>query len=375
MRILVAHHVPRARTGGMSRLMGCLHDRVERAGATVDYFCADDVRVPGAAARHAFPLLAWRHAVSKYRAGSGYDVINVHEPAAAPIAAWRTHGAAVVVTSHGVEQRGWEVALAEGAAGYRRPRLLTRVVYPATSLWQSRAALVRADRVFCLSEQDRSYLADRMHVPAAAITRIVPAADPLFGRAAENRDYTRDRTILFAGTWVPRKGIADLVAAFGALHRGSGRPSLVVLGAGVPETAVLSSFSPELRPFVRAVSAADDAATAQVFADADVFVLPSVFEGTPLTLIEAMMSGLPVVTTATSGMPDVVADGHTGVLIDVHAPVALARIVQRLLQTPAEREALGRAAHRRAVERHSWDAVSRPVVAVYEDLVARRSSA
>src|SRR5579859_7217189 len=104
LRILVAHNVPRARTGGMSRLMGFIHDRGATRGHTVDYLCTEDLRGSFAArlARFAFPLLVLRHARAATRAGRPYDLINVHEPSAvAVLAARRTIGnPVIVVTTH-----------------------------------------------------------------------------------------------------------------------------------------------------------------------------------------------------------------------------------------------------------------------------------
>src|SRR5262245_17613239 len=153
MRILVAHNVPRKRTGGMSRLMGFLHDRVAARGFEVADFCADDAPwyARGRWSRFGFPWAVYRHALAEYRKGRGYDVLNVHEPSAAAVLALRRRigNPAVVAMSYGVEQRGWELALAELRLGRAGPSWKTRLVYPATSLPQSRFALRRADHVFC----------------------------------------------------------------------------------------------------------------------------------------------------------------------------------------------------------------------------------
>ena len=92
------------------------------------------------------------------------------------------------------------------------------------------------------------------------------------------------------------------------------------------------------------VQAGTEAETVAAYRAADVFVLPSLFEGTPLVIMEAMMSGLPVVTTATCGMKDVIADGRTGLLVPVRRPDAVAAAVGRVLADAALRERLGRAA-------------------------------
>ena len=113
---------------------------------------------------------------------------------------------------------------------------------------------------------------------------------------------------------------------------------------------------------------------AAAFAAADVFLLPSLFEGTPLTLIQAMMSGLPVVTTATCGMKDVIQDGETGLLIPVRSPAAIEGAVSRLLVDRELRERVGRAARAAALASYTWDRVAVPVEDAYLRLRARGSA-
>jgi glycosyltransferase involved in cell wall biosynthesis len=107
---------------------------------------------------------------------------------------------------------------------------------------------------------------------------------------------------------------------------------------------------------------------AAAFADADLFLLPSLFEGTPLTLMQAMMSGLPIVTTSTCGMKDVIADPQTGLLVPIRSPDALVRAVGRLVCDQPLRTQLGTAARAAALQRYTWDCVAEPVLRVYESL-------
>ncbi len=90
--------------------------------------------------------------------------------------------------------------------------------------------------------------------------------------------------------------------------------------------------------------------------EADVFVLPSLQEGLPLSLLEAMASGLPVVASSVGGIPDIVKDGVNGLLVPAADPTALRDALVRLLANPALRQSLGAAA-RRDIMTWSWPAI------------------
>jgi starch synthase len=112
-------------------------------------------------------------------------------------------------------------------------------------------------------------------------------------------------------------------------------------------------------------------------------MISSEFEGLPLVLLEAMALGCPVVSTAVGGIPEVVVDGETGLLVPVELSLEdpmrpvdpdrfelnLAGAINALMADPAAREVMGRAARRRAVEHFGWPAIARQTVALYESLV------
>jgi glycosyltransferase involved in cell wall biosynthesis len=374
MRILVAHLVGAARSGGMSRLMGRVHDELASNGHHVEYLTADDVApaLRGRAGRVAFQWLVRQAVRAAAGRGQPFDIVNVHEPHGAVVASIRAGlgPTAVVAMTHGVERRGWEVARSHVPS---RPSLKTRIVYPATSLWLSGIALRRADHVICLNRQDREYLEHRFGIDRGQVTAVIPGADPIFGRAAASRSYERAERVLFAGTWLPRKGIVELAGAFDALVDRGVNVFLDVLGPGVPEREVLGSFGPTARPRVRVLAGGDDSTMAEAMATADLFVLPSLFEGTPLTLIEAMWSGLPVVTTRTAGMQDVVEHERTGILVPPGDRTALIAAVIRLTDKELRRS-IGSAAHEAAVTRYTWTNTARAFETAYAAARSRHAA-
>jgi glycosyltransferase involved in cell wall biosynthesis len=104
----------------------------------------------------------------------------------------------------------------------------------------------------------------------------------------------------------------------------------------------------------------------------DLFVLPSLYEGMPLSILEAMGAGLPVVATAVDGTPEAVVDGETGHLIRPADPAALASAVNRLLGNRALADQVGRAGRARAEAHFSETALLNRTGQVYQAVLRRR---
>jgi glycosyltransferase involved in cell wall biosynthesis len=106
---------------------------------------------------------------------------------------------------------------------------------------------------------------------------------------------------------------------------------------------------------------------------ADVFVLPSRWEGLPLTLLEAMARGRAVVASSVGGIPEVVADGENGVLVPAGDAGALASALERIIESPALRQKLGEGA-RESVERgYTWDGVVEAFETIYDEVLGLAS--
>lgn len=381
LRILVAQNVRHNLRGGMSRMLGFIHDRVAADGHQVEHFAAEQVPPAwsGRLGRLAFPLLVRRHARRAAAAGRPFDVINVHEPAAwAVVRARHALGDPLIaVTTHGVEARGWESQLDDARLGRERIGAKTRLVFPATVVGPSRFALRHADHIFCLNDDDRRYLLDRYGHAPDRITRMFPAADREYLDAFARRSYgAAPPRLLWFGTWLVRKGTPDLVTAFAALADRNPGLTLAVMGAGFPRETVLAAFPARLRARVDYVPPAPGdghAAHAAEMIRASAYVLPSVFEGTPLTLMETMATGLVPVATAVCGIKDVIRHGENGLLVPPRDPERLVATLQRALDDRALRERLGRQAHADVAARYTWDIVSQPVRAVYRAMADRRA--
>ena len=110
----------------------------------------------------------------------------------------------------------------------------------------------------------------------------------------------------------------------------------------------------------------------EVFASHDVFLFPSLMEGMPNVIMEAMASGMPVITTETCGMPDVVEDGFNGLLIPPADSLAIERAVLNLAASPELRGQLGEAAQL-SMRRYTWERSARLLESLFRRVIARES--
>jgi glycosyltransferase involved in cell wall biosynthesis len=113
----------------------------------------------------------------------------------------------------------------------------------------------------------------------------------------------------------------------------------------------------------------------QVLALLDVFVLPSLWEGLPIALLEAMAAGLPVVATAVGGTPEVVVDGVTGILVPPRDPDALAEAILTLLHDPDLRRKMGQAGRERVRGHFSVEKMVKETEGLYRRLLTEKGLA
>jgi glycosyltransferase involved in cell wall biosynthesis len=165
-----------------------------------------------------------------------------------------------------------------------------------------------------------------------------------------------DTRLLYVGTWLDRKGIYYLVDCFAELARLVPELQLTVAGCISSEDQIKKDFPADLRERVGVLPFVPRDAMPEIYAQHDIFVSPSLMEGMSLTLLEAMASAMPVVTTDTCGMADIVEHEFNGLLVAPADSVALSSAVLRLCKDPYLRQALGSAAQETA-RRYTWQAV------------------
>jgi glycosyltransferase involved in cell wall biosynthesis len=180
--------------------------------------------------------------------------------------------------------------------------------------------------------------------------------------------------LLYVGTWLDRKGIFYLVDSLSTLVQRLPEITLTVAGCLCSEDRVKTYFPSELRSRVTVIPLLDRDAMPDLYASHDVFVFPSLVEGMPLTVLEAMASAMPVVTTNTCGMSDLIEDGVNGLLVPAADSIQFAHATLSVCTSIQWRKILGSAAQE-TVRRFTWPSVARDLERVLRSAVLAKNPA
>ena len=367
MRVVYVSSLPRG--GPVSHLL-VLAPAASRAGAEVHVVCFDDqvaerfrsagVEATVAPLRHKADLAG---AARAWRLLRDADVVHTHDRRAGLLVrpAARLRGALVVHTYHGLPE---EIAGRLGRAttppdppGVSRARTawLLHGYSGIESILGRFGFAVAPSRAMARFLTEHGLPAKRVHVVPNGIDVPPPPRTPA--------ERSGGRLVLgTAANLEYHKGIDVLLDACSRLRA---KPRIEILGDGTMRRA-LEDQAVALGLDAHFAGHVDD--VRQRIRRWDLFVLPSRAENFPLAALEAMAASRPVVGTRVGGVPEVVVDGETGVIVEPDDPAALAAAVDELARRPARRRELGKQGRGRAASLFGADRMAARMLALYEAL-------
>jgi glycosyltransferase involved in cell wall biosynthesis len=236
--------------------------------------------------------------------------------------------------------------------------------------------LLRAEILISVSPHGASILEER-GVPAARIRVVPPGFDRLPKGDGTELPVRNDETVraLCVAQWIPRKGIVDLVRAWTLHERSDSVLELVGETDADPVYAasVRAAIADATEGSITVSGPVDDAALAVAYATADLFVLPSRYEGYGVVYAEALAHGVPVVACNVGPVPEVVGE-EAALLVPPDDVEALCGALDLLLNDAGLRDRMSAAARRRASELPLWEDTAAGFLRVLRELVAERSS-
>ncbi|MBI1352381.1 MAG: glycosyltransferase [Actinomycetales bacterium] len=232
----------------------------------------------------------------------------------------------------------------------------------------------RIPRLVTVSESSKRDIAAQMGVPAEHMTVVPIGVDEDVFRPLPQIARVPGRLMTTASADVPLKGLSFLLEALAKARVERPDAHLVVIGrlkdgSGVPR--LIEALG--LEGAVEFVSGVTDERIVELYAEAELAVVPSLYEGFSLPAAEAMACGVPVLATTGGALPEVVGpDGEAARTVAPGDPSALAAMILELLGDPAQRARLGAAGRERVLERFTWHAHAVGLVEMWRAELAAR---
>lgn len=223
--------------------------------------------------------------------------------------------------------------------------------------------LKNADNVIAVSTFLKGEV-ERLGVPKGKVEVIYGGVTIVTIPEKEEAFDPAGRVIVFVGSLVPQKGVDTLIESFKEIKIKD--TSLVIVGDG-PERKRLEALAMGIKD-IQFLGRREGLKS--ILTKSDVLVLPSREEGFGLVLLEAMALGTPVVATNVGGIPEIVEDGVSGILVEKDNPKQLADAVVKVLEDEELRKTIIENGREKA-KRFTWEKMSSEVDRVYEDIGAR----
>lgn len=286
-----------------------------------------------------------------------FDVVHVHNPFGPmlPITAtMRSRAPVTVGTVHSVVPEGYRLL--------RAMRPVLQIVFRRLDERISVSAAVSAS--IGPYFPDLSFRTIPNGIDTEFFSPDVPALTPV----------TDKRTIVFVGRFDPRNGVKHMIGAFTALRRTRSDVRLVIVGDG-PLRPFIERLVPEQMREDVVFAGRVDRFRPGYLASADILCSPCSLASFGMVLLEGMSAGLPIVASRLPGFEFVMRDGIDGLMVDrADDDQACADALNRLLDDPALRAAMGRAGRQRALETFAWPLVVDRLEALYDEILLRKQS-
>lgn len=261
------------------------------------------------------------------------------------------------VESHGIERRHWQEQFKNDfpASQKKTISLKTRILFP---LWRLRACdkgLRLSHKLLLSNIDDKEYAKKNYRRINEDIFIFKNGFD--LGLASQEIKSPDTFTILFNGSWLERKGIYTLIEAASKLYKEHFLIKYLLIGTGSTKELVLSDWPFYLRDNIRVVPHFKKEEEQNYLTAASLFVLPSYFEGQPLSLIQAMANAKCCISTDCCGQKDLINNGKDGFLFQPGNADELANIIEQCYLDPNLCLTIGNAAKEKLKQR-SWDNVA-----------------
>ncbi|MBC7130338.1 glycosyltransferase family 4 protein, partial [Candidatus Bathyarchaeota archaeon] len=328
------------------------------------------------------PLLFYRSShrlLERLRTSYPVDIVHTNLPLIPSFAVPNNLGKALVSTVHST----WDgEANAIKHEAFNRLNMNEKIVRLFTWVLKQfeHHLLKRSDRIIAVSEYTKREILKNYEIPEWKIKVIFNGVDlerfkPVEGwlKAKLKRELgfsEKELLVLYVGRLYSRKGLPTLISAMPSVVKKAGNVRFIISGKGFRDE------ERRLKDYVKKFGVEEkvvflgyypDEKLPSLYRAADIFAFPSIYENMPFAVLEALASGLPVVTTKVGGIPEIIDDGRNGFLVEPFNSSKLADRLLYLVENPAVASEMGMAGRRTVEEKFNWKRIVKQVIQVYQE--------
>lgn len=357
---LVVHvaDIPISESTGMGRVLLHWKQAFERKGYTFIHLgpeVAPSLPHRGMF-RALFPFFAYR---AYKKLNQKADIFLVHEAASLPFLG---RSIPCVIFSHGLDRRNWMLSRERK----EKIRFISKYLYPLWRLSFCDRGIKKGDFLLLINQDDLLFV--KSYYKREDLAWFVFRNGISKDIQMQSKVPSKRKTVLAIGSWIPRKGYKTLIEAATILSQERHDICYLVAGTGADEATVRSAWPMHLQDSLEVVPKFAPSAESHLFAQADIFVIPSTFEGQPLALLQAMAAGLTVIASNNSGQKDVIEHEKNGLLFEAGNSAELAKCIKQVVEDEAFSKALGEQA-KQSMNARDWESVSDEVVKKIEEFL------
>ena len=261
------------------------------------------------------------------------------------------HSAPLIITNHGLISASAPMWL--------------NTVYKHTF---SKATFHIADHIICYTAIEKENI-EKLGIDPKKISIIHNGVDTTLFTPSTSEKISDKKQILWVGRFVTGKGVEYLIEAFLKVLKKIPGTHLVLVGVGPEKPAIEERIRKlHLQSSVTLIDYLDNEELPGVYKNSDVFVLPSLMEGVPRTILEAMACGVPVVTTNLPHLMDII-DG-AGLVVPPKDLALLSNAILTILEDASLAEKMGQRGRKRIVQEYSWEDTVKKTLALYESQIS-----
>lgn len=252
--------------------------------------------------------------------------------------------------------------------GLLKLSLSHKIGFPLIKMRSVELSMRFSDVGICLNNGDRKFIISKGWLPPHKIKTVPAGIAKKFFEQPGDKNIKKTKSLLYVGTWIPRKGVKYLIESYSLVADKFKDVSLSIMGAAADEKTIKQDFPEKLRNRINVIPWVTEEEQIRIYKSHLAFVFPSIYEGFGMVFLEAMASNLPVITTGTGGTEDIIENGKDGFIVPKRNSRAIADTVEKLLLNHDLQHQVGTRAKEKA-KNFLWETTAEKLLCLYKTVI------